>query len=189
MLDTPLDAMLHPSGRQHALLALLLLLGAVVGGCGGGQDGSYDMGWLLGASSTFEATTEGAVDGSLVGTATLRMDKNGHLVGIELVHIDDTTRGISIELDPRPPAARTYSVIDPSLLGVGRGDDEAGFTAFFESTVHSFQAERGTLQITEASASEAYGTFTIEMEGQAAQGIANSSVTVEGTFEATRRAD
>lgn len=147
------------------------------------------MSWLLGASSTFEATTEGAVDGSLAGTATLRTDENGHLVGIELVHIDDTTRGISIELDPRPPAARTYEVVDPRLLGIGRGDEEAGFTAFFESDAHSFQAVRGTLQITEATASEAFGTFTIEMDGQAAQGIADGSVTVQGTFEATRRAD
>ncbi len=147
------------------------------------------MSWLLGASSTFEATTEGATDGALAGTATFRTDEAGDLVGIELVHIDDTTRGISIELSPRPPAPRTYEVIDPSLLGVARGGEQAGFTAFFESGAHSFQAARGSLQITEATASEVFGTFTIEMEGQAAGGVANGSVTVQGTFEATRQFD
>lgn len=161
---------------------------ALVSGCGPGRS-SYDMSWLMGASSTFEATTEGAVDGSLAGTATFRTNANGDLVGVDLVHIDDTTRGLSIELDPLPPAARTYEVVDPSLLDVARPGDEAGFTAFFESGVHSFHAARGTLQITDANATEAYGTFTIEMEGQPAQGSAGGGITVEGTFQATRRAD
>jgi len=171
-------------------LALLVLFSTVVvSGCGGGKSGAYDMSWLLGASSTFEATTEGFIDGSLAGTATFRTDEAGNLVGIELVHIDDTTRGISIEMDPRTPAPRTYEVIDPSLLGTARDGEQAGFTAFFESGAHSFQAARGTLQITEATASAAFGTFRIEMEGQAAGGVADGSVTVQGTFEATRQSD
>ena len=147
------------------------------------------MSWLIGASSTFEAMTEGVVESSLAGTATFRMDDEGNLVGIELVHIDDSTRGISIELEPRPPAARTYEVIDLSLMGVERADSQVGFIAFFESGAHSFQASSGTLQITQADASEAYGTFEIDMEGQTDQGIIEGGVTVRGSFQATRRAD
>lgn len=159
---------------------------AVLGSGCGPERSTYDVSWLLGASSTFEVTTEGLVNGSLAGTATFRTDEAGRLVGIELVHIDDSTRGISMELEPRPTAARTYEVIDPSLLAVERPGSTAGFTAFFESSAHSFVAARGTLQITQADASAVYGTFEIEMEGQG-QATAESGVTVDGTFQATRR--
>lgn len=195
MLHTLSDAMPRPSGVQHALLALLLLLGAVVvGGCGDGDGTAYDMDWLMGASSTFEATTEGAVEGSIAGTATFRMDENGNLVGIELVHIDDSTRGISIELEPRPVEIRTddrrtYEVVSLGLMGTERPDSQAGFTAFFEMGGHSFQASRGTLHVVQSSRSSVQGSFEVEMEGHAAGngGVADGDVTVRGTFQATRK--
>jgi hypothetical protein len=147
------------------------------------------MDWLIGASSSFEVTTEGAVDGAMAGTATFRADEEGHLVGIELVHIDDSTRGLSIELEPRPIEKRTYEAVAPRLLGIERRDAAAGFTAYFESSEHSFQSSRGTLQLTHADASHVRGTFEIEMDGRSSGngGIAEGDVTVQGTFEATRR--
>lgn len=174
----------------HASLFVLLLVAAsfVSSGCGD-DEASYDMEWLLGASSTFEATMEGIVEGSIAGTATFHMDSEGNLVGIELVHIDDSTRGISIELEPRPMEARAYDVVMPELMGFERSDSQAGFTAFFESGDHSFQAARGMLRIDQADRTSIQGTFEIEMEGRSSEngGVAEGDVTVHGTFQATRR--
>lgn len=156
-------------------------------GCGeGGSD--YDLSWLMGASSTFEATTEGAVTGSMAGTATFRQNDEGELVGIELVHIDDSSRGMSIELEPRPVETRTYTVLPPQLMGAERTEGEAGFTAFFQHAERHFQAARGTLRVTEASASAVRGTFVIDMEGQrtAQGGVVTGDVTVRGSFDAAR---
>jgi hypothetical protein len=194
MLDTPSDAVPHPLGTQRSLFAVLLLLGAVVvGGCGDGDGTVYDMGWLMGASSTFEATTEGIVEGSMAGTAAFRMDENGNLVGIELMHIDDSTRGISIELEPRPVElrsddGRTYEVVPLGLMGTERPDSQAGFMAFFEMEGHSFQASRGTLHVVQSSRSSVQGSFEVEMESHAAAdgGVTPGDVTVHGTFQATR---
>jgi len=149
------------------------------------------MSWLIGASSTFEATTEGAVSEAIAGTATFRTDADGHLIGVELMHIDDSTRGLSIEMEPRPIEPRTYTVVDPGLMGVERPDAPAGFIAFFEGDAHSFRASRGTLQVTRADVARVRGLFEIEMEGKASGhgGVASGDVTVQGTFQATRRDD
>ncbi len=172
--------------RQTALL-LLLGLGVLVGGCGDGPGSAYDLGWLLGAQSTFEATAEGAVDGALAGTAEFRTDEEGNLVGIDLIHIDDSTRGLSIELEPRPLEERTYEVVTPGLLGVERADAPAGFVAFFESGTHSFQAVRGTLRVTQAGAASVRGTFDVRMSGAPEGGsFPGDDVIVRGSFRATR---
>ncbi len=190
MLDVPSDAESCLSGTSRLGLALLFVLGiSVAVGCGERNGASYDMGWLIGASSTFEATTEGAINETIAGTATFRTDSEGNLVGIELVHIDDSTRGLSIEMESRPIATRTYVAVDPGLMGVERSTGAAGFIAFSEIGNHSFRASRGTLQVTQADEARVRGTFEIEMEGGASGsgGMADGDVTVQGTFQATRR--
>lgn len=163
------------------------------GGCDARNGASYDISWLMGASSTFEASTEGAVEGTMAGTATFRTDEEGNLVGIDLVHIDDSTRGLSIELEPRPiemrtDDERTYEAVPQGLMGTERPDSRAGFTAFFEMGDHSFQASRGTLHIVQSGPSSVQGAFEIEMEGHAMEsgGVVDGDVTVQGTFQATR---
>lgn len=156
-------------------------------GCGDESGSSYDIGWLIGASSTFEATTEGVLDGSLAGTAEFRTDAGGNLVGIELIHTDDSSRGISIELEPHPLEQRTYAAIVPQLMGVERPDTQAGFAAFFESSTHSFQAARGTLRVEQVGDAYVRGTFDMEMRGTAEGGsFQEDDVMVRGTFYATR---
>lgn len=165
----------------------LLLIGALAG-CNGGGDATPDLDWLLGASSSFEITTEGMVEEAIAGTAAFQTDDEGQLVGIELIHVDDSTRGISIELEPHPVASRTYAVIAPELMGTDRPKARAGFTAFFEQAPHSFQATRGTLRVTQADASQVQGTFEMEMERQVSNtdGVATGDLRVEGSFQATR---
>lgn len=156
-------------------------------GCGDDSGTAYDISWLLGAQSTFEATTEGVLDGALAGTAEFRTDGEGNLVGIELIHTDDSTRGISIELEPRPLEQRTYVAIVPRLMGVERPDTDAGFAAFFESGTHSFQTARGTLRVEQVGSAYVRGTFDMEMRGATEGGsLQGEDVTVHGTFYATR---
>jgi len=190
MLDTSPAPVLSLLGfpRSVFVLLLVLTLGGVAG-CGTDDGASYDMSWLIGASSTFEATSEGAVSEAIAGTATFRTDADGNLIGIELMHIDDSTRGLSIEMEPRPIEPRTYTVVDPGLMGVERPDAPAGFIAFFEGDTHSFRASRGTLQVARADPARVRGSFEIEMEAQASGrgGVAGGDVTVQGTFQATRR--
>lgn len=179
---------LAPAFLQR-LLGVFLLLGFVLvgGGCGDKAASSYDLGWLLGAQSTFEATTEGVLDASLAGTAVFRTDEEGHLIGIDLVHVDDSTRGLSIELEPHPLDERTYEVVAPNLLGVERADAPAGFLAFFESGTHSFQAVSGTLRVTQADAASVRGTFNVRMSGMPEGGsFPSADVIVDGSFQATR---
>ena len=92
-----------------AWLLLLLPLGFSLFGCDG-ESGTLSLEQLLGPKSAFKATVEGTLDGTFAGEAHYRTNADGYLVGIELVHGSDATRGLSIELEPQVLArARTRS--------------------------------------------------------------------------------
>jgi hypothetical protein len=143
----------------------------------------------MGAESQFTARIDGAVTDSLRGTADFRTDDRGRLVGIELNRADAPMQGLSLELQPRPAEADTYTVVDRELMGAMRDGQPPGFVAYLESDAGSFQAADGTLQIDEMSDDHIEGTFDLYMQGaRNSDPSIEIDITVTGSFEATRPA-
>lgn len=172
--------MLRTMGRQWGLI---LLLSAGLLGCSADVEDSLN--WLFEAESRFSAHIEGTTTDSLRGEATFRTDEEGRLVGIELNKTGQSMRGLSIELEPRISKVRTYTAVEPILMGVERSENHNGFVAYLESEQGSYTAAQGTLEVIEASASSIRGRFDLWMRGSEHDTGQPTDVTVSGSFQAT----
>lgn len=133
----------------------------------------------------FEATVEGAITDTLRGRAHYRLS-DSMLVGLELDA--DSVRGLSVEMEPRSLALRTYEVVDAELLGVERGEELPGFNAFLVTQNGDFHATAGSLHVSYLSEGELGATFSVEMEGTF-DGVPghDPSLSVSGTVHAYRK--
>ena len=167
-------------------LAFFVTLCIGCSACGGEQSTSYGLDWLTGAESRFDARVEGTLDGTFAGQAHFRTNAEGQLVGLELVHGSDSTRGLSIEMEPREPVARTYEVVPSSLMNVERPGSPVGFVAYYEDGQRSFTAVRGSLVLESVETSVVTGTFTLEMDSRVGPNQpAQDDLTLTGSFTAT----
>jgi hypothetical protein len=133
----------------------------------------------------FTAQVQGSVSDSLRGEAVYRME-DGRLTGVELSV--DSTRGISVDVEPRRQARGVYEIVDWELMGVDRGDEPSGAVAFLELPRGQFHAVAGTLTVSYATSSEVSGSFVFRMEGSL-DGVPGDapSVSTTGSFRATRQ--
>jgi hypothetical protein len=135
----------------------LALFGLMLIGCQSGTGARPDV-----ETGRFEAKLEGAFDRSVVGEARYRRI-NGELTGLELVI--DSTRGISVELEPGPTRRKTYQVVEWELLSVDRPGGRPGTVAFLETPGGSFESVDGMLDISYKEGDAIGGTFDFEMNG------------------------
>ena len=130
----------------------------------------------------FTACVEGSVRDTLTGPVYYRMD-DGALVGLELGPKDGA--GLSMELEPQPPALRTYEVIDAELFNTERPDHPPGTLAFLTVDDARFEATDGTLELTYLNDEQVGATFSFLMEGNFKEGPSDApSVQVTGSLNA-----
>lgn len=129
---------------------------------------------------SFVAYVDGVLADTLEGAASFVRDERGRVGALELDAVD-STEGFSLELEPLPPAPRTYVVHQ-------RRPSNAAPTvrAFLDVQHYSFLATAGTLHVEEASARHLLGSFRFEMEAPVEVPFDEPQpVTVQGQFEAT----
>jgi hypothetical protein len=155
----------------------LLLLGALLlGGCEG-RGSPPDV-----PAGEFTAHVRGTVDDTIAGPVHYRM-KSDSLVGLELGAKDGP--GLSIELEPQPPALRTYEVVDWTLFGKDRSESPPGLVAFLTVDEAKFEATDGTLELTYVDDERVGATFSFQMEGEFVDGPSeNPTVEVSGALNA-----
>lgn len=134
-----------------------MLLSLALMGCGSGTGTAPDV-----EVGRFDAELDGAFDRSVVGEARYRIT-DGKLTGLELVI--DSTRGMSVELEPGPLRRKTYQVVEWELLSVDRPGGRPGTVAFLETPGGSFESVDGMLDITYKEGDAIGGTFDFEMNG------------------------
>jgi hypothetical protein len=136
------------------------------------------------AEGRFVARIDGTVRDTLAGTATLRRS-DGRLVGLELNV--DSTRGVSVDLEPHPAQLRTYTAIEEELLRADRPGDTPGLVAYLVTSTGTYQTTAGrfTVSYVEGRADAVGGTFAWTMEGTL-RGVPahRSTVQVEGVVHA-----
>lgn len=155
----------------------LVILGVwFVAGCGG-RGTPPDV-----PTGRFVAHIDGTISDTLEGAAHYRT-ANASIVGLELGAPD--AGGLSMELEPRLPALRTYEVVDWELFNLERAGDGPGIVAFLHVDGAQFSATSGTLEVTYVEDDQIGATFSMEMEGTFDDGPETSpSVRVEGTVNA-----
>jgi hypothetical protein len=130
----------------------------------------------------FTAHVEGSVSDTLTGPAHYRMD-DGALVGLELGAKDGP--GLSMELEPQPPALRTYEIIDAELFNMERAGSPPGLLAFLTVGTAQFEATDGSLELTYLNDEQVGASFSFLMEGDYENGPSDApSVKVTGTLNA-----
>lgn len=155
---------------------LLLLGGLLLAGCEG-KGTPPDV-----PAGRFTAHVEGSVSDTLTGPVHYRMD-NGSLVGLELGPKDGA--GLSMELEPQPPALRTYEAIDAELFNTERPESPPGILAFLTVGEGRFEATDGTLELTYLNDEQMGATFSFLMEGDYENGPSDApSVKVTGSLNA-----
>lgn len=164
--------MAHPQTVVRCGL-LIVLSGALLLGC---DDDAVDV-----PSGRFVATVDGAVTDTLTGRVHHRTE-GGRLTGFELGPRDGP--GLSIELEPRPLAPRTYEVIDRTLFGVSRKGAPPGAMAFLTTAHARFEAAVGTLRVEQVDGQTVAATFSFGMEGGTEGGGEGTAVRVVGRFRA-----
>jgi hypothetical protein len=108
---------------------------------------------------------------------------DGALVGLELGPKDGA--GLSMELEPRPPALRTYEVIDAELFNTERPEHPPGILAFLTVDDARFEAADGTFELTYLNDEQVGATFSFLMEGDFENGPSDApSVQVTGALNA-----
>jgi hypothetical protein len=156
----------------------LLLLGVLLlGGCEG-RGSPPDV-----AAGEFTAHVRGAVDDTIAGPVHYRM-KSDSLVALELGPKDGP--GLSIELEPQPPALRTYEVVDWTLFGRNRPGSPPGVVAFLTVDDAEFETTDGTLDLTYVDDEWVGATFSFQMEGEFVEGPSERpAVEVSGALNAS----
>lgn len=130
----------------------------------------------------FAAHVEGSLNDTLTGPVHYRMDE-GKLVGLELGPKDGP--GLSIELEPQPPALRTYEVIEADLFTTERPENTPGILAFLTVDAARFEATDGSLELTYLNDEQLGATFSFLMEGEYENGPSEApSVKVTGSLNA-----
>lgn len=133
-------------------------------------------------SGTFTARVEGTLTDTLTGPVHYRTNE-GALTGLELG--SEEGPGLSIELEPHPPALRTYEVIESELFGMDRPETSPAVMAFLTLDGARFDATDGTLELTYVSEDQVGASFTFQMEGTADATPAEPlSVEVTGSLNA-----
>jgi len=131
----------------------------------------------------FVARVDGAVVDTLTGDATLRLSDAGTLTGVELAV--DEQRGVSVDLEPFPPALRAYTAIDPELLHLDRPGDTPGLVAYLGTPDGAFRTTHGRLDVSYVAEDAVGGSFVWEMEGTRTDSLGGpSTLTVEGALHA-----
>jgi hypothetical protein len=155
---------------------LLILGGLLLAGCAG-KGTPPDV-----PAGRFTAHVEGSVSDTLTGAVNYRMAE-GALVGLELGPKDGP--GLSMELEPQPPALRTYEVIDAELFNTERPESPPGILAFLTVGEGRFEATDGTLELTYLNDEQVGATFSFLMEGDFEDGPSDApSVKVTGSLNA-----
>jgi len=166
-----------PTGATRLLSGMLVALsGLLITGCEGkGNLPNVPAG-------QFTARVEGAVSDTLTGVVHYR-SKEDSLVGLELGGKDEP--GLSIELEPEPPALRTYEVVDWTLFNRNRPNSPPGAVAFFTANKARFEAVDGTLELTYVGEERIGAQFTFLMEGEFTEGPSEMpSVEITGSLNA-----
>jgi hypothetical protein len=164
-------------GFVRVVCLLLLGPGLLGGGCEG-RGTPPDV-----PSGEFTAHVDGSVSDTLTGAAHHRLSDDGALVGLELGAQDGP--GLSIELEPQPPALRTYEVVDAELFGVDRPEQPPGAMAFLTLKTARFEAVDGTFELTYVDEEQIGATFSFQMQGEYEQGPGDApSVAVTGALNA-----
>lgn len=163
------------------VLSLALLVG--VAAC---ETGPEAEGPAPAEPGPFEAEVQGAMEASMAGETTARLDTTGRLVGLELDAAEDTLQaGLSFELAAKPPTAvRTYQV---TPRDGGREDTSFSLmNAYLRLRGHEFAARAGSLRV-DRDSSGLHGAFDLRLRGfvDAASDEA-STVTVRGRFDDLR---
>jgi hypothetical protein len=155
---------------------LLLLGGLLFVGCEG-KGTPPDV-----PAGRFTVHVEGSVSDTLTGPVHYRMS-DGALVGLELGPEDGA--GLSIELEPQPPALRTYEVIDAELFEMERAESAPGVLAFLTIGEARFETTDGSLELTYLNDEQVGATFSFLMEGDFEDGPSDApSVKVTGSLNA-----
>jgi len=157
------------------LAVVLLLVG--VGGLLGCQRGS---GAIEVPSGEFVAEVEGTVTDTLTGPARHRME-DGKLVGLELGNRGEP--GLSIQLEPAPPAPRRYRILEEELLSLERPADSSRGMAFLSLGETRFAAVAGSLRVERADGQTVAATFAFEMYSPVGENGAFESVLVKGQLQ------
>lgn len=156
---------------------MLLLSGLLVVGCmEKGTPPSVSTG-------RFVAHVNGTINDTLKGPVHYRT-KGDSLSGLELG--PENGAGLSIELEPRPPALRTYEVVNWELLNLERPGAAPGAMGFLTVGGARFESIDGSFELTYLGSDQVGATFTFQMEGEFVQGPSESpAVAVTGTLNAT----
>lgn len=163
--------LLRLASRSVLALSLLLLTGC------DSNDQRPDV-----PGGQFEATVEGTVSDTLSGAVHYRA-KDDSLVGMELGPRDGP--GLSIELEPQPPALRAYEVVDAELFAPPQTGSSSGVMAFLTTGEARFAATDGTLEVTYVGDEQVGATFDFQMEGEFVGGPRGTpSVEVTGVLNA-----
>jgi hypothetical protein len=164
------------SAGESGLFGILLpmLLGALLlAGCGG-RGTEPDV-----AEGRFTAYVQGAVTDTLRGTVHAR-HRDSSLVGLELG--DEGGPGLSIELEPHPPALRRYDVVDAELFQMDREGTSPEAIVLLQLEEAHFEATDGTFDLTYVGEDQIGATFTLQMNGAFIEG-GGDAVSVEVTGE------
>jgi hypothetical protein len=161
-------------GRGVVGALLPMLLGALLfAGCGGrGTEPGVPEG-------RYTAFVQGAVTDTLRGAAHAR-HRDSMLVGLELG--GEGGPGLSIELDPLPPALRTYDVVDAETFQIDGDDTSPEGLALLQLDEANFEAVGGTIEFAYVSEEQVGATFTFQMDGAFNEG-GGDDVSVEVTGE------
>lgn len=152
---------------------LVLLLAAVLSAGCGGRGTPPDV-----PSGEFTAYVDGSLADTLSGPVHHRVTTEGALTGIELG--EKGGPGVSIDLEPQPPALRTYEVIESELFGLDRPGHPPATLAFLTLDGARFEAVDGTFELTYVNDDQVGATFTFQMEGEY-EGPASDGPSVEVT--------
>jgi hypothetical protein len=147
--------------RSIASAGLFVLGGLLLGGCEG-RGSPPDV-----PAGEFTAYVRGAVSDTIAGPVHYRV-RGDSLVGLELGAKNGP--GLSIELEPQPPALRTYEVVDAELFGTTQTGSSSGVMAFLTTGEARFEATDGTLELTYVNDERVGATFTFQMEGEFVEG-------------------
>ncbi len=130
----------------------------------------------------FTAHVKGALSDTLTGPVHYR-SKGDSLVGLELGTKDGP--GLSIELEPQPPALRTYEVVNWELFNRDRSESPPGAVAFLTVEEARFEATDGSLELTYVNDEQIGAKFTFQMQGNYVAGPSEApSVEVSGALNA-----
>jgi hypothetical protein len=166
-----------PNGASFLVSGLLLVVsGLLFTGCEGkGSLPNVPAG-------QFTARVQGALSDTLRGPVHYR-SKGDSLVGLELGAKDEP--GLSIELEPQPPALRTYEVINWELLNRSPPGTPPGTVAFLTVDEAQFKATDGSLELTYVDEEQIGAQFTFLMEGEFTEGPSEMpSVEITGSLNA-----